>query len=829
MSVKRFFQISSPMVLAVLVASCGGGSSDSSGDSVPESAGANGVTDSSGANGGTNFPATDNQVSGRVADGYIRGAIVCVDQNGNDACDDDEPSAVTGDGGTYDLTIPPGDEDKSIVASIPATAIDEDTGEAIGEPLVFIAPGDKPDFISPITTLVHQELQSNPTLDTDEAEEAVKELLGVEDEDISLFTDYVASGSESETETEESNNYSYLHDTARVVTSMMKDIENQVEVAAQSNGVDVAGDEDTQRAIRDIVRSEVRELLPEIARQVAEIVSVDGSEETGTDSGAGSGGGEVEAFDPEAIAISLRPVDVTDNVQDRIEAVVDRVEPVRSDIETVLNDGVYWLEFDCYQDDHFDESSIDIATTEQEILADEDNSDNANRVVEEEASGAAQNENNCTPVYGKVELDSTGEQLVSQSFGLDPASGGWVEQVADADEAHDFILVDGQWQEVSGVEGPHGSVEFTTEGSAVVTNSESTMEIKAVTQDVATVAVRKYLLSDDADPVWFELLDDSDLFSSGAQAHMISVKEAFNPYVLFNAKPHDLDEGQACAQYSDNCNVVGQWFDGQFAAVSTLDEIRLEASVKGIELSTLFPYGGPFGDLSFVLASDFTDELPLSGTVEWSGFGYEGSPDGSTYPADQFDECYIPVDLPIGVNPDEESNGYPEPVCIVPDPDSQPDVADNINSADENQDGFEQEQCYLPDESATGSTVVPADGQDEEFLPHTDSTLCVDVSVQSGEGNQSTGPDVSPQANQPLITSRWSMIAVDGVTMIEITLPDTLRYDDGDSEQAILLVEYDGVVRQGARLQQTYIDRVITFNEIAFLKMQEIAERSGAK
>lgn len=50
--------------------------------------------------GGGSSDSTDNSSStssytARAADGYLEGAVACLDLNSNKACDDDEPSAVT--------------------------------------------------------------------------------------------------------------------------------------------------------------------------------------------------------------------------------------------------------------------------------------------------------------------------------------------------------------------------------------------------------------------------------------------------------------------------------------------------------------------------------------------------------------------------------------------------------------------------------------------------------------------------------------------------------------------------------------------------------------
>ncbi len=684
MSLEKIVRRASPVALSLLLAACGGGSAGNTSESVEPEAGA-AVGEAEGTESSSSqTPAST--VFGRVADGYIKGAIVCVDMNDNDSCDTDEPSTVTGDGGTYNLDIPDGAQEKSIVADIPAEAIDEDTGEAVGKPLVFIAPANKPEFLSPITTLIHQELRANPALDIDDAEQAVKSILGIDDEDISLFSDYVAEGKDTSGDGVKGEKFRYLHDTARVVASLMKDIETQVESAAVSNGVDVAGSEDTQRAIREIVRSEVRELLPEIARQVAELVRPDGtSEQAGTDAAT--------VFNPDQLAENLRPVDAGDSVEERIDAVRDRVDVVQSDIRQLLTDGVYWMEFDCNYDDRSEESTL----VDGEVMVDAYDDEVSENVDDSGVMDYPMPE--CNARYGHVQLNASGDSMVSNDYLYDGDTGGWVLEDAEDDfRMANYSLVDGEWILVQSG-GPEGQVEFTEDGTAVIVNEEGRMQLKAVTQDVGGRKVINHFWQDDANPLWFSLVEPTDMFSAGSLAHKISVRQSSHPFILFNHQPQDDQSREFCAQFYDNCNVVNTVMDGQHYAVTTLDEIRESAFVgtKLVTHSTGFGMDGLM-KLSAEVPADGT--LPTSGSVHWM-MGFDGNnqepgelpPAGmngvdpySTYPAgnDGQDECFASTGPDGVVYPDPQPNVVPVD-GYVPDPTS-PVGSDGTEVAIDGQD-----------------------------------------------------------------------------------------------------------------------------------------------
>jgi hypothetical protein len=147
--------------LAVLLTACGGG-------------GVNGVS-----------------ITGRVADGYINGAVVCLDVNDNKSCDSNEPSATSGAGGTFKLN-PPSTLDLStvrLIANVPATAIDEDTGAAVGTAYQMTSPANL-SVVTPLTTLALSYKDQGQTWT--QAVQSVKTNLGISDAQFKVDSDYVA-------------------------------------------------------------------------------------------------------------------------------------------------------------------------------------------------------------------------------------------------------------------------------------------------------------------------------------------------------------------------------------------------------------------------------------------------------------------------------------------------------------------------------------------------------------------------------------------------------------------------------------------------------------
>jgi len=129
--------------------------------------------------GGGGGSAVTNTLSGKVIDGYIKGAKICLDINSNGACDSNEPSAITGAGGAYTLSYAGDLAGMHVIAEVPSTAYDEDDNgktlaEAGKEAFSLFAPAESATAVTPLTTLVSIEMLSNPGTTPADAQVVVK-------------------------------------------------------------------------------------------------------------------------------------------------------------------------------------------------------------------------------------------------------------------------------------------------------------------------------------------------------------------------------------------------------------------------------------------------------------------------------------------------------------------------------------------------------------------------------------------------------------------------------------------------------------------------------
>ena len=131
-------------------------------------------------------PPTTVDVPTRVIDGPLQNALVCLDKNGNGACDAGEPSARTAADGTATLKVDPADVGKFTLLALAGTdAVDSASG-AVTVPFSMRTPADQSAVISPLTTIVTAQMDVSG-LGSAQAASTVQEAAGIT---VSMFADY---------------------------------------------------------------------------------------------------------------------------------------------------------------------------------------------------------------------------------------------------------------------------------------------------------------------------------------------------------------------------------------------------------------------------------------------------------------------------------------------------------------------------------------------------------------------------------------------------------------------------------------------------------------
>jgi hypothetical protein len=116
-------------------------------------------------------------IAGRVIDGYIGGALVCLDSNGNGRCDSTEPQARSANDGAYELTVPAGSTGPLVAEIIAGQARDPDEPQGIVD-LSHRMASPSPAYgadITPWSTLVHLTGLADLAL----AEDLVRDIVGL--------------------------------------------------------------------------------------------------------------------------------------------------------------------------------------------------------------------------------------------------------------------------------------------------------------------------------------------------------------------------------------------------------------------------------------------------------------------------------------------------------------------------------------------------------------------------------------------------------------------------------------------------------------------------
>lgn len=129
--------------------------------------------------GGGGGSASPQALSGRVIDGYIGGATVCLDINANLICDPGEPTTTSSSDGSYTLPAYAGSIDGlKVIAVVPVGATDTELG-VITKAFDLLAPAESAATVTPLTTLVANEMNTRK-VNAQEAEQAVKAQLNVQ-------------------------------------------------------------------------------------------------------------------------------------------------------------------------------------------------------------------------------------------------------------------------------------------------------------------------------------------------------------------------------------------------------------------------------------------------------------------------------------------------------------------------------------------------------------------------------------------------------------------------------------------------------------------------
>ena len=124
-----------------------------------------------------------------------------------------------------------------------------------------------------------------------------------------------------------------------------------------------------------------------------------------------------------------------------------------------------------------------------------------------------------------------------------------------------------------------------------------------------------------------------------------------------------------------------------------------------------------------------------------------------------------------------------------------------------------------PDSQLPGE-YPPLTGQEEQY-----PIEVIDYPCEQPEPK----PDYLTSADTVLV-SDWKLITVDGVDMIEISMPLVLRHGEEESfEQSMLLIEHNGYVRLGARFAETSIEKQSAYNLAAFETLSAIIQNAPAQ
>ena len=152
-----------------------------------------GIMAGCGSGGAASGSATSTIISGKVADGYLSGAEVFLDKNGNYQWDSGEPKTTTDGNGAYSMTVSAADAAMypMVARAIAGVTIDKDTNTGVTNSYVMCAPAGATGFISPMSTLIREKMAANPGMTFNDAMTQLRNQMHLT-AGIDMMADYVS-------------------------------------------------------------------------------------------------------------------------------------------------------------------------------------------------------------------------------------------------------------------------------------------------------------------------------------------------------------------------------------------------------------------------------------------------------------------------------------------------------------------------------------------------------------------------------------------------------------------------------------------------------------
>lgn len=452
---------------------------------------------------------TTQNVSGVVADGYLVNATVCLDVNGNKACDAGEPTALTDSTGAYTLETE-GSTNYPVVAEIVAgLTVDLDNpGIPVAANYVLTSPAGKPEFVSPLSTMVQTKIENNPALSADEAENSVKASMGfAADSTVDLFSDYIEAEAAGDVTAK------ILHVVAKITVDVLQDNLDEVSAVAASTGM----------SEEDVLDYLVNVVIEQVVSQLGAIYqAVETELETGD--------GVFDATDIDTIVTSNSLDDASLDTA-TLEADVEAQHLVSSltqnSMQSILEGGVNWLYGGSYQDCS---SGTCITVSQYE--------------------------------YGQIGVGADGSSLTETGYKYDGISGQFV---ADSGDGRNIVVLgENGWALAS--DGAAGeAITFNSDNTATLTlndingNVLGTEVVSGSSVDVSGQLISTFLAAEET--VAFAVGLPADLvFPGGSMAYRWSFSSSNDVYDLWvwvdDEDTNSCGDGTLASTYGNNCNVV---------------------------------------------------------------------------------------------------------------------------------------------------------------------------------------------------------------------------------------------------------------------------------